>query len=278
MGGGVRLPPTGKQNQPSNGGQKQKENIMGRLSGKVALITGAAGGQGAVEAELFAREGARVVVADINQEGVAAVVNRIQEAGGEALGLELNVTDESAWATAMDRIRDRFEGLDILINNAGILSLNGISKIERTDWDRTININQTSVWLGMKHGVALMRENGKGGSIVNLSSTYAHIGSGGAVAYQAAKAAVFIMTRTAAVEFAPDGIRVNSVAPGIIETPMTREVLAAAGDAHPDITRTPLLRAGQPHEVANAVLFLASDEASYITGAELLVDGGRTIS
>ncbi|MDQ0618207.1 SDR family NAD(P)-dependent oxidoreductase [Arthrobacter globiformis] len=251
---------------------------MGRLSGKVALITGAAGGQGAVEAELFAREGAKVVVADINQQGVNAVVDRIRQTGGEALGIELNVTDDAAWTAAMDQIRAHFNGLDILINNAGILSLDGITKIDRAEWDRVINVNQTSVLLGMKYGSALMREDGKGGSIVNLSSTYAHVGSGAAVAYQAAKAAVFIMTRTAAVEFAPDGIRVNSVAPGIIETPMTREVLAAAGDAHPDITRTPLLRAGQPHEVANAVLFLASDEASYITGTELMVDGGRTIS
>ncbi|HKU31340.1 SDR family NAD(P)-dependent oxidoreductase [Arthrobacter sp. NyZ413] len=251
---------------------------MGRLNGKVALITGAAGGQGAVEAELFAREGAKVVVADINEEGVAAVVDRIDQFGGEALGIVLNVTDDEAWAAAMEQIRASFGGLDIQVNNAGILSLEGIAKIERAEWDRVINVNQTSVMLGLKHGAALMREGGTGGSIINLSSTYAHVGSGAAVAYQASKAAVFIMTKTAAVEFAPDGIRVNSVAPGIIETPMTREVLAAAGPSHPDITRTPLQRAGQPHEVANAVLFLASDEASYITGAELLVDGGRTIT
>lgn len=251
---------------------------MGRLNGKVALITGAASGQGAFEAELFAREGAKVVVADINESGVAAVVDRIQQAGGEALGITFNVTDEAAWAEAMESIRDGFGGLDVQVNNAGILSLDGIAKIDRAEWDRVININQTSVWLGLKHGSALMRETGRGGSIVNLSSTYAHLGSGAAVAYQASKAAVYVMTRTAAVEFAPDNIRVNSVAPGIIETPMTREVLAEAGPSHPDIMRTPLQRAGQPHEVANAVLFLASDEASYITGTELFVDGGRTIT
>ncbi|MFE4544145.1 SDR family NAD(P)-dependent oxidoreductase [Arthrobacter sp. NPDC056727] len=251
---------------------------MGRLNGKVALITGAAGGQGAVEAELFAREGAKVVVADISADGVAAVVDRVERAGGEALGIELNVTDEAAWESAMDSIRTRFGRLDIQVNNAGILSLEGIAKIDRGEWDKVISVNQTSVMLGMKHGTALMREGGSGGSIINLSSTYAHVGSGGAVAYQASKGAVFIMTKTAAVEFAPDGIRVNSVAPGIIETPMTREVLAAAGPSHPDITRTPLQRAGQPIEVAQTVLFLASDEASYITGAEILVDGGRTIT
>jgi NAD(P)-dependent dehydrogenase (short-subunit alcohol dehydrogenase family) len=258
---------------------QQKGNLpMGRLNGKIALITGAASGQGAVEAELFAREGAKVVVADINPEGVARTVDRVERAGGEALGLELNVTDASAWASAIDKIRERFGGLDIQVNNAGILSLPGVTEIERPEWDRVINVNQTSVWLGLKYGAALIREGGKGGSIINLSSTYAHVGSGAAIAYQASKGAVSIMTKTAAVEFAPDGIRVNSIAPGIIETPMTRDVLAAAGPSHPDITRTPLGRAGQPEEVANAVLFLASDEASYITGAELLVDGGRTIS
>ncbi|WP_437773413.1 SDR family NAD(P)-dependent oxidoreductase [Arthrobacter sp. KNU40] len=251
---------------------------MGRLNGKVALITGAAGGQGAVEAEFFAREGAKVVVADLKQDEVNAVVERIEQAGGEALGLELNVAEEAAWEAGMDSIRQRFGGLDVLVNNAGILSLPGISKIELAEWDQVISVNQTGVLLGLKFGTAIMREGGRGGSIINLSSTYAHLGSGGAVAYQASKAAVFIMTKTAAVEFAADGIRVNSVAPGIIETPMTREVLAAAGPSHPDITRTPLQRAGQPHEVANAVLFLASDEASYITGEELMVDGGRTIA
>ena len=218
------------------------------------------------------------MVADINQEGVANTVDRVKLAGGDVLGLELNVTDELAWAAAIDKIRDHFGGLDIQVNNAGILSLPGVAELERSEWDRVINVNQTSVWLGLKYGAALIREGGKGGSIINLSSTYAHVGSGGAIAYQASKGAVFIMTRTAAVEFAGDGIRVNSIAPGIIETPMTREVLAAAGPSHPDITRTPLGRAGQPEEVANAALFLASDEASYITGAELMVDGGRTIT
>lgn len=251
---------------------------MGRLSGKVALITGGASGQGAVEAELFSREGAKVVVADINEAGVTVIVDRIRQSGGEALGVILNVTEEDAWAAATDKIRSTFGGLDVQINNAGILSLDGIAKIGKAEWDRVIDVNQTSVWLGLKYGSALMRETGRGGSIVNLSSTYAHLGSGGAVAYQASKAAVYVMTRTAAVEFAADGIRVNSVAPGIIETPMTREVLAEARASHPDITRTPLQRAGKPHEVANAVLFLASDEASYITGTELFVDGGRTIT
>ncbi|BCW58574.1 SDR family NAD(P)-dependent oxidoreductase [Arthrobacter sp. StoSoilB20] len=251
---------------------------MGRLNGKVALITGAASGQGAVEAELFAREGAKVAVADINESGVAAVVDRIQQAGGEAIGITLNVADEAAWAAGMNKIRDTFGGLDVQVNNAGILSLEGISKIDMAEWDRVIRVNQTSVFLGLKHGTALMQATGRGGSIINLTSTYAHLGSGGAVAYQASKAAVYVMTRTAAVEFAPDNIRVNSVAPGLLETPMTREVLAESGASHPDITRTPLQRAGQPHEVANAVLFLASDEASYITGTELFVDGGRTIT
>ena len=250
---------------------------MNKLSGKVALITGGAGGQGSAEARLMASHGATVIIADLSVEAMDRLETEIRGAGGIISSVQLDVSDSASWQHVTEWIQKEHGGLDILVNNAGILSLAGILDLAEDEWDRVININQKGVWLGMKFCAPLLKARG-GGAIVNTSSIYAHIGSGGAVAYQASKGAVYIMSRTAATEFAPFGIRVNSVEPGFIDTAMTAEVIAQYGDEHPDITRSLMKRAGTAEEIASGVLFLASDDARFITGTELLIDGGRSIS
>lgn len=249
---------------------------MGRLSNKIALITGASGGQGREEAELFAGEGARVVLADINEAGIAELAAQIRDAGGEALEVRLDVSSEQSWKDAVAKIENDYGHLDILVNNAGIMGFGGVEDTALDDWNRMIQINQTGTWLGLKHAVPLLRRSGNGGSVINISSIYGIVGTSGCIAYQATKAAIRGISRAAAIELAPDKIRVNSVMPGFIDSPMTEKVLAEQGDQHPDIVNTPLKRAGLPVEIAYSVLFLASDEAAYVTGAEFSVDGGLT--
>lgn len=259
------------------GPRRNEGKHMGKLDGKVALITGGAGGQGSAEARLMAAHGATVIIADLSDEGLERVRAEIAAGGGAVATLKLNVADAASWRAAAEWIQDQHGGLDVLVNNAGILSLANIVELEEDEWDRVISVNQKGVWLGMKYCAPLMKARGKG-SIINTSSIYAHIGSGGAVAYQASKGAVYILSRTAAAEFAPYGIRVNSVEPGFIDTAMTADVIAQYGDEHPDITRSLLKRAGTAEEIANGVLFLASDDSAFMTGTELLIDGGRSIS
>jgi 3alpha(or 20beta)-hydroxysteroid dehydrogenase len=249
---------------------------MGRLSGKVALITGASGGQGAEEAKLFAEEGAKVVLADVNKEGLDALVEDINARGLEALAVVLDVSSEEQWSDAIRQVDERYGRLDVLVNNAGIMAFGGVVETEVQAWNRMVSINQTGPWLGMKYSVPLMRKSGDGGSIINLSSIYGIIGANGAVAYQGTKAAIRGISRSAAIEFAADRIRVNSVMPGFIDSPMTARVLEEQGLDHPDIVNTPLKRPGLPIEIAYGVLYLASDEASFVTGAEIVIDGGLT--
>lgn len=239
-----------------------------RLDGKVALITGAARGQGAAEARLFAAHGARVVLADLDgPEGVALAA----EIGG--MFLPLDVTSESDWQAAIAAIEAAHGRLDVLVNNAGILRR---ARIEDTDlalFNATVAVNQTGVFLGMKAAVWLMKPTG--GSIVNVSSTAGLRGAPEHLAYCASKFAVRGMTKVAAIEFAPYGIRVNSVHPGLIETPMLDPFLDGA--AMSAFTERQLVnRAGTPDEVAQMVLFLASDASSYSTGVEFICDGGLT--
>ena len=248
--------------------------MAGRLEGKVALISGAARGQGAAEARLFAREGAKVVIGDVLDVELKGVAHEIAEAGFPVESIRLNVTSEDDWLAAVALAEKAFGGLHVLVNNAGVLSSGGVESTTREEWDRVVAINQTGVWLGMKTGVPAIRRSG-GGSIVNISSIYGLIGSGGSTAYQATKGAVRILTKTAAVEYAKEGIRVNSVHPGIIETPMVTEGLPT-GAADQLIGLTPLGRMGKAEEVAYGVLFLSSDESSFVTGSELVIDGGYT--
>ena len=248
---------------------------MDRLKGKVALISGGARGQGAAETKLFVNEGARVVIGDVlDAEGrkLADEVNR-QAGSRVALSVHLDVTRAADWRAAVDACEREFGGLDILVNNAGILNTKGISDTSEEEWDAIINVNQKGVWLGTKIAVPAMKKRGSG-SIINISSIYGLIGSGGSAAYHASKGAVRLLTKTAAVEYAPDNIRVNSVHPGVIKTPMVDIFADKELDAIAALA--PMKRAARPEEVGYVVLFLATNEASFVTGAEYVVDGGYT--
>ena len=245
-----------------------------RLEGKVALITGGAHGMGAVEAKLFAREGAKVAIGDILDDEGRRVEAEIAEAGGEALFVHLDVTHEQDWQDAVQRITDRFSKLDVLVNNAGISSRSFEDTTSVEGWHRIMDINSTGVFLGTKYAIPKMLEAG-GGSIVNISSIMGLVGSdSGHPAYNASKGAVRIFTKAMAVRHGRDRIRVNSVHPGFM--PPMRSGSVDPAQRQTVIEETPMGRQGLPEEVANAVLFLASDEASFITGAELAVDGGFT--
>ncbi|MGI5347290.1 SDR family NAD(P)-dependent oxidoreductase [Streptomyces sp. CA-250714] len=247
-----------------------------RLRDKVALITGAAGGMGRATAETFAREGATVVLADIDDSLGTAAVEEIQAAGGQAQYLHLDVTDETSWVAAINGVLDTFGRLDVLANNAGISGTFASDLTSTAYFDQLMLVNAKGVFLGIKHGAAAMARSG-GGSIVNLSSISASIGQLGVhLGYGASKAAVKAMTTTASVHHAEHGVRVNAVAPGMLPPMRT-----SRGSADPvwrakQIDGVPMKRAGEVHEVADAVLFFASDESSYVTGVELLVDGGLT--
>jgi len=250
--------------------------VAGRLAGKVALISGAARGMGAAEAHLFAAEGAEVVLGDVRDEegrGVAASINARGDAG-RALYVHLDVTRADDWEHAVASAERTFGGLDVLVNNAGVLCTAGVEETTEEEWDRVVGVNQKGVWLGTRAAVPAMRRRG-GGAIVNIGSVYGVVASGGATAYQASKGAVRILTRTAAVQYARENIRVNAVHPGITTTPMAEEGVSLA-TRQAIACAAPMKREGKPLEIAYGVLFLASDEASFVTGAELAVDGGYT--
>jgi len=246
-----------------------------RLEGKVALISGGARGMGAEEARIFAREGAKVVIGDISEDEGRAVEAQIAEAGGQALFVRLDVTQESDWTNAVDLAVSRFGKLDVLVNNAGISSRAFTDDTGIDAWDKIMEVNSKGVFLGTRAAIPKMLEAG-GGSIVNISSIMGLVGSaGGHPAYNASKGAVRIFSKAMAVRHGRDNIRVNSVHPGFMP-PMASGIAYDQEQRRGSLEQTPLGREGRIEEVANAVLFLASDEASYITGAELAVDGGFT--
>lgn len=248
--------------------------MAGRLEGKVALITGAARGQGAAEAVLFAQEGASLVLGDVRDEGLQQLGETLSDNGYPVVTRHHDVTSEDNWAQMVSAAEESFGGLHVRVNNAGILSMAGVEDTTREIWDRIIAVNQTGVWLGLKQAIPALRRAG-GGSIVNISSIYGLIGSGAAAAYQGTKGAVRILTKTAAVQYAPEGIRVNSIHPGVIDTGMVEEEVPS--EFVPALLgATPLGRMGRPEEVAACALFLASDDSSFVTGSELVVDGGYT--
>ncbi|MFD5094704.1 SDR family NAD(P)-dependent oxidoreductase [Amycolatopsis thailandensis] len=249
--------------------------MPGRLDGKVALITGATGGIGRATAELFAREGAGLVVTDIDRNAVEGLAASLEAEDADVLAARLDVASPENWSEAIESTRRRFGRLDILVNIAGVVDWPGIEETTKDGWDRVIAVNQTGTWLGMKAAMPLLRASGNA-SVINTSSVLGLVGSGAAAAYQASKGAVRLLTKTAAVEYATHGVRVNSVHPGVIATPMIQELLDEQGDEQPDIRRTPMRRAGSPAEIAPAMLFLAGDESSFVTGAEFVVDGGLT--
>ena len=246
-----------------------------RLEGKVALISGGARGQGAVEARLFASEGAKVIIGDILDDLGRQVEAEIAESGGDATYVHLDVTSETDWEDAVRTAVDSYGKLDILVNNAGILIRASVEDTTEEDWDRIMDINAKGVFLGTRATIPAMRDAGSG-SIINISSVAGLQGSPQSAAYSSTKGAVRILTKSTAVQYAKENIRCNSVHPGIIYTDMTSDSLDTDEGRQNWMTRVPLRRLGQSEDVANGVLFLASDESSYITGSELVIDGGIT--
>ena len=246
-----------------------------RLEGKVALITGAARGQGAAEARLFAQEGAKVIVADVSDPEGIAVAAEIAEAGGDAIYVHLDVTDESEWEAAVQSAITSFGKLDILINNAGIWRRGHVMETSSEQWDDIMDVNAKGVFLGTKAAIPEMRKAG-GGSIVNISSTAGLVGSKTSSAYSASKGAVRIFSKSTAIQYASEGIRANSIHPGPIDTDMGDQVWPDPTSREASISRTALSRIGTAQDIAYGALYLASDESSFVTGSELVIDGGVT--
>ena len=248
-----------------------------RMKDKVALVTGAAGGMGAATARLFAREGAKaVVVADILDTEGEATVAEINKTGGRASFVRLDVTDEGQWKAVVDEIVATHGRLDVLVNNAGISGSAETDLYDTAAWNRLMGINATGVFLGMKYATAAMKKSG-GGSIVNLSSISGIVGQGYIhVGYNASKGAVRLITKAGAAQHGKHGIRVNSVHPGLMPPMRTSGRTAAPVMREKTLKGVPMGRAGEVDEVAHAILFLASNDSSYVTGAELVVDGGWT--
>ena len=246
---------------------------MGRLDGKVAIISGGAKGQGAVETELFAMEGAKVIFGDILDEDGKKVEAKVAELGGDVEYIHLDVTSEADWQQAVERAESKYGKLDILVNNAGISMRHSDMDVSSDDWDRMMEVNAKGVFLGVKYAIPAMRRAG-GGSIVNISSIAGILGRPlASPAYSASKGAVRVFTKSTAGIFAAEGIRCNSIHPGPIDTDMIR---AATNSVRPEtrVGEIPIGRLGQPEDVAYGALYLASDEASFVTGSELVIDGG----
>ncbi|MUV37553.1 3(or 17)-beta-hydroxysteroid dehydrogenase [Lentibacillus sp. JNUCC-1] len=240
---------------------------MGRLQDKIAIITGGASGIGERLAMLFKDEGATVIAADINEDAL----KKVSEIEG-IHGKKLDVTNEDDWANMLKEVKEEFGAIDILINNAGVSTEKQLHETDYAVWEFMLKINGFGTMMGMKHTLPYMKEAGKG-AIVNLSSVTALVGMG-LNTYTAAKGSVRAITKAAATEYGQFNVRINAVFPGVIQTPMTEGLESSSEQLQRINAMTPLQRLGKPEEVGNAILFLASDEASFITGAELAIDGG----
>jgi cyclopentanol dehydrogenase len=240
-----------------------------RLQDKVAIITGAADGIGKETAILFAKHGAKVVVTDINEDKLHLTSQIINENGGYAIAINLDVSREEDWEKVISITEKELGGLDILMNNAGLGTRLTLAETSLEAFEKVQSINTVGVFLGMKHGANAMKKSGKG-SIINISSMYGIVGSPGNTAYHASKGAVRLMTKSAALELAKDLIRVNSIHPGVIETNMS----GARNGEHPLKDKTPWPHLGEPIDIAYGALYLASDESRFVTGSELVIDGG----
>jgi len=265
--------------------------MAGRVDGKVALVTGAASGIGRACAERLAAEGAKVVLTDLTDEAGAAAAAEIGEAGGQASYLHQDVTDEDQWAQIIDAVRKAHGRLDIMVNNAGIGLGGSVLDMSLADFRKQMAVNVEGVFLGVKHALPLMRHSGDGGSIINMSSVAGLKGAASLAGYCASKGAVRLFTKAVAVDCAAAGdkVRVNSVHPGIIETPIWDTIIGTGGpgsnagpqraaslDAMASVA-TPLGFMGDPADIADGVLWLASSESRYVTGAELVIDGGLSV-
>jgi 3(or 17)beta-hydroxysteroid dehydrogenase len=252
---------------------------MNRVAGKVAVVTGAASGLGQAISLLLSREGAKVVLADINETNGKQVAESIRQRGGEAFFSKLDVTSEAGWSEVMQETLKQFGKLDILVNCAGIFHSKSIEETTFAEWRRVLSINLDGVFLGTKAAVAPMKANG-GGSIINISSAGGIIGTADSSPYNASKGAVRLLTKASAIEFSKAGhnynIRVNSVHPGVIRTPMTKWITDDPESAKAIMELQPIGYMGEPEDVAFGVLYLASDESKYVTGSEMVIDGGWT--
>jgi len=243
------------------------------LENKVAIVTGAASGIGEATARRFAREGAMVVVADIRGAKAEAVAKAIAEGGGEAGSIEVDVADAASVAAMVDYAVGRYGRLDVLFNNAGTLRPGTAVELSVEDWDFVMGVNVRSVFLGAKYAVPHMVAQG-GGSIINTASISGLHGDGGAVCYAASKAAVINLTRALSTDHGPQGVRVNAICPGTIETPPVRRMMAEPAVLERNVMAHALRRLGRPEEIAAAALWLASDESSFVSGEAIVVDGG----
>ncbi|OIU87496.1 SDR family NAD(P)-dependent oxidoreductase [Microbacterium sp. AR7-10] len=248
-----------------------------RLENKNAIVTGGAGGIGRATSLAFAAEGASVAVVDLNAQAAEAVAQEIRAAGGTAVAIAADVSNEDDIVRVVETAKESFDGIDVVFNNAGIIRRTTAVETTVEEWDRVFGVNVRAIFLMCKHVVPIMKANG-GGSIVNTGSGWGLKGGGQAISYCASKGAVVNMTRALAIDHGPDGIRVNSVNPGDVDTGMLRDEARQLGQDQTgflaEAAERPLNRMGQPSEIAAAVVWLASDEASYVTGAALVVDGG----
>ncbi|HEX2109818.1 MAG TPA: SDR family NAD(P)-dependent oxidoreductase [Rubrobacteraceae bacterium] len=248
-----------------------------QLQGKVTIITGAATGIGSATAVLFAREGASVVIADINEDDAQRTVADIEDEGGSARFVQTDVCEAEDMRTLMERAVEEMGGIDVIVNNAGAQRSGAVTEFEESEWDLLMRVNPRSCFLGAKYSVPYLRERG-GGSIVNVSSLAGLKGGPGMTAYSASKGAIIAFTRALAEELAPDNIRANSVCPGWIDTPFNEPAIEFMGGRAQQEEMVqqmvPLKRQGTPEEIAPGILYLASDASSYVTGQELVIDGG----
>ena len=242
-----------------------------RLDGKIILITGASGGQGREEAKLFAKHGAKLVLTDINEDGLNETVSLVEENHEDILTLKHDISLEEDWQFVIEKAEKRFGRLDGLINNAGILIRNGIYDTSLVEFEKIQSINTNGTFLGMKYGAGLLKKSG-GGSIINISSIWGLVGSPTSLAYHSSKGAIRLMTKAAAIELAKDYIRVNSIHPGVIATAMSE----VKNDDHPLKQKTPWPTLGTPEDIAYGAMYLISDESRFVTGTELVIDGGYT--
>lgn len=249
---------------------------MGRLDGKVALISGGARGQGATEARMMAHEGAKVVFGDLLDAEGRQVEAAIRAAGGDATYVHLDVTSENSWRAAVETAERTYGKLNVLVNNAGIYIRKRIEETTEDDLEQIMAVNVKGVFLGVKHAIPAMRRAG-GGSIVNISSTAGLVGNPyGSPSYTATKGAVRLFTKSTALQHAQDNIRCNSVHPGPIDTAMLDQAMGPASERQERLSRVPLGHVGRPEDIAYGVIYLASDESSFVTGSELVIDGGST--
>jgi NAD(P)-dependent dehydrogenase (short-subunit alcohol dehydrogenase family) len=246
-------------------------SVAQRLAGKIALISGAASGIGAGIARVFVREGATVVVGDVQEELGRKVVSALSNDGGNALFVPLDVTSADSWGSSIDKVVSQFGGLTTLVNNAGIFHAGGIEKETTAGWQKMIAVNQTGVFLGMKAAMPALLKSGNA-AVLNISSLWGLRGSPDAITYHAVKGAVRVMSKAAALEFARRRVRVNTIFPGVIRTPIQADVPAEQLDAL--TAAIPVGEMGDPGDIAHGALYLCSDEARYVTGAELVIDGG----